>query len=117
MTEQDKSNARRIKLFHLFNFALISITFGIFVFVFYHLNTKEIPECWAPKDKDSEKLEVPVHDSFRFLTKWGLYANLAFACMWLCSGLCSAPFSVGDPVFFICTMTSCVFIGCFGFIP
>ena len=117
MTEQDEINARRIKLFHLFNFALISITFGIFVFVFYYLDKKEIPECWAPENADGEKLQVPVHERFRFLTQWGFYANLVFACMWLCSGLCSAPFSVGDPMFFICTMSSCVCIGICGFVP
>ena len=118
LTEQDKVNAKRIKVFHLCNFALISIIFGIFVFVFYFLKQREIPECWAPKNAENiDTLQVNVHNRFRFLTQWGFYANLVFACMWLCSGLCSAPFSVGDPVFFICTMSSCVCIGTFGFIP
>ena len=52
MTEQDKRNGKRIKCFHVFNFVLISITFGIFVIVFYGLDKKEIPECFAPKDED-----------------------------------------------------------------
>ena len=118
MTEQDKLNAKRIKCFHLFNFALISITFGIFVGVFYALDKREIPECWAPKNEETiDTLQVDVQEQFRFLTQWGFYTNIVFSAMWLCSGLCSAPFSVGDPVFFICTMSSCVCIGMVGFIP